>query len=148
MKYVLDSSAIALILKRLGGKSIDALEESVTIGLAAYELGNILWKEYTLKGIISLEEAVKKAEQMAKVLEVIKLENIESAEEFKEVMRIATELKLTFYDASYLQVAKRMKIPLVTEDKELLEKAEHVNVKAINVNEFLETFRLKKYSLK
>ena len=37
MEHVLDSSAIALILKRLGGKSIEVLEESVTIGLAIYE---------------------------------------------------------------------------------------------------------------
>ena len=40
MKHVLDSSAIALILKKLGGESIEVLEESATVGLAAYELGN------------------------------------------------------------------------------------------------------------
>ena len=122
MKHVLDSSAVALILKRLGGESIEVLEESVTTGLTIYELGNILWKEYALKRLIGLE-AVRKAEQIAKILEIIKLENIASAEEFKEVMKLAAELKLTFHDASYLQVAKRMGIPLVTEDKELLEKA-------------------------
>jgi len=139
MKHVLDSSAIALILKRLGGKSIEVLEESITSGVAIYELGNILWKEYALRRLIGLEEAVRKAEQIAKILEIIKLENIESAEEFKEVMKLAAELKLTFYDASYLQVAKRMGIPLVTEDKELLEKAKNVSVKALNVDEFLKT---------
>ena len=48
----LKSCAIALILKRLGGESIEVLEESVTIGLAAYELKNILWKEYALGGSI------------------------------------------------------------------------------------------------
>jgi len=94
-----------------------------------------------LRRLIGLEEAVRKAEQIAKILEVIKLENIESAEEFKEVMKLAAELKLTFYDASYLQVAKRMGIPLVTEDKELLEKAKDVSVKALNVDEFLKTLR-------
>ena len=84
---------------------------------------------------------MRKAEQVAKILEVIKLENIESAEEFKEVMKLAAELKLKFYDASYLQVAKRMGITLVTEDKELLEKAKNVSVKALNVDEFLKTLR-------
>ena len=84
---------------------------------------------------------MRKAEQIAKILEIIKLENIESAEEFKEVMKLAAELKLTFYDASYLQVAKRMGIPLVTEDKELLEKAKNVSVKALNVEKFLKTLR-------
>jgi len=41
-------------------------------------------------------------------------------------------------------VAKRMGIPLVTEDKELLEKAKNVSVKALNVDEFLKTLRLKR----
>jgi len=144
MKHVLDSSAIALILKRLGGESIEVLEESVTIGLAAYELGNILWKEYALRRLIGLEEAVRRAEQIAKILEVIKLENIKSAEEFKEVMKLAAQLDLTFYDASYLYLAKKTGMPLVTEGKELLEKAKNASVKALNVDDFLKTLRQRK----
>ena len=61
MKHVLDSSAIALILKRLGGESIEVLEESVTTGLAAYELGNILWKEYALKRLIRSRRSCEKS---------------------------------------------------------------------------------------
>ena len=144
MKRVLDSSAIALILKRLGGESIEVLEESVTTGLAAYELGNILWKEYALRRLIGLEEAVRRAEQIAKILEVIKLENIKSAEEFKEVIKLAAQLDLTFYDASYLYLAKKTGMPLVTEDKELLEKAKNASVKALNVDDFLKTLRQRK----
>ena len=144
MKHVLDSSAIALILKRLGGESIEVLEESVTIGLAAYELGNILWKEYALRRLIGLEEAVRRAEQIAKILEAIQLENIKSAEEFKEVMKLAAQLDLTFYDASYLYLAKKTGMPLVTEDKELLEKAKNASVKALNVDDFLKTLRQRK----
>ena len=144
MKHVLDSSAIALILKKLGGESIEVLEESATVGLAAYELGNILWKEYTLRRLIGLEEAVRRAEQIAKILEVIQLENIKSAEEFKEVMKLAAQLDLTFYDASYLYLAKKIGMPLVTEDKELLEKAKNASVKALNVDDFLKTLRQRK----
>ena len=144
MKHVLDSSAIALILKKLGGESIEVLEESATLGLAAYELGNILWKEYTLRRLIGLEEAVRRAEQIAKILEVIQLENIKSAEEFKEVMKLAAQLDLTFYDASYLYLAKKTGMPLVTEDKELLEKAKNASVKALNVDDFLKTLRQRK----
>jgi len=144
MKHVLDSSAIALILKKLGGESIEVLEESATVDLAAYELGNILWKEYTLRRLIGLEEAVRRAEQIAKILEVIQLENIKSAEEFKEVMKLAAQLDLTFYDASYLYLAKKTGMPLVTEDKELLEKAKNASVKALNVDDFLKTLRQRK----
>jgi len=144
MKHVLDSSAIALILKKLGGESIEVLEESATVDLAAYELGNILWKEYALRRLIGLEEAVRRAEQIAKILEVIQLENIKSAEEFKEVMKLAAQLDLTFYDASYLYLAKKTGMPLVTEDKELLEKAKNASVKALNVDDFLKTLRQRK----
>lgn len=54
-------------------------------------------------------------------------------------MKHATELKLTFYDASYLHVAKSKGLTLVTEDKELSEKAKRINIKAITVSELLKT---------
>ena len=88
--------------------------------------------------------SLKRAEQIAKILEVIKLENIKSAEEFKEVMKLAAQLDLTFYDASYLYLAKKIGMPLVTEDKELLEKAKNASVKALKVDDFLKTLRQRK----
>ena len=144
MKRVLDSSAIALILKRLGEESIEVLEESVTASLATYELGNVIWKEYALRRLINLEEAMRRAEQIAKILEVVQLEDIKSAEDLKEVMRLAGRLDLTFYDASYLNLAKKMGIPLVTEDKELLKKARNISVEALNVDSFLKSLHRRK----
>lgn len=76
---------------------------------------------------------------MAKILEITKNEKIRSSKDFKGVMKHATGLKLTFYDASYLHVAKSKGLTLVTEDKELSEKAKHINIKAITVSELLKT---------
>ena len=137
MKCVLDSSTIAIIFKRLKGEAVDVLEENITLDLAFYELGNMIWKECTLKNLISLEEGINRAGQLAKALEVVEAVKIRSSEDFKEVMRLATELKLTFYDTSYLQVAKKRNLPLVTEDRELRDKARQAGVKAVTVNELL-----------
>ena len=135
--YILDSSAIAIILKRLRGKSVEILEGKITLDLARYELGNVIWKECILEGLISPEEAVNRVEEMAKILGIIRNEKIESVEDFRGVMKLATGLKLTFYDASYLHLAKSKDLTLVTEDEELSGKAKHINIKAITVSELL-----------
>ncbi|MCD6529219.1 type II toxin-antitoxin system VapC family toxin [Candidatus Bathyarchaeota archaeon] len=137
MKHVLDSSAIAIIFKRLKGEAVDVLEGNFTLDLAFYELGNMIWKECALKNLISLEEGINRAGQLAKVLEVVEAAKIRSSEDFKEVMRLATELRLTFYDTSYLQVAKKRNLPLVTGDRELRDKAREAGVKAMTVSELL-----------
>ncbi|MBA7495485.1 hypothetical protein ES702_06072 [subsurface metagenome] len=137
--YILDSSAIAIILKRLRERSAEILEDKTTLDLARYELGNVIWKECTLEEPISPEEAVNKAEDMAKILEITKNDKIRSSKDFKGVMKHATRLKLTFYDASYLHVAKSKELTLVTEDKELSEKAKRINIKTITVSELLKT---------
>ena len=137
--YILDSSAIAIILKRFRERSAEILEDKTTLDLARYELGNVIWKECTLEELISPEEAVNKAEDMAKILEITKNDKIRSSKDFKGVMKHATRLKLTFYDASYLHVAKSKGLTLVTEDKELSEKAKRINIKAITVSELLKT---------
>lgn len=135
--HLLDSNAIAITIKRLREKAVEALDGKATLNLARYELGNMLWKECALKGLIS-QEVLQKAEDMAKILEALRIEEIESSEDFKEAMKLATELKITFYDASYLHLAKNKGLILVTEDKELSKKAGKTNIKTITVDEFLE----------
>lgn len=67
----------------------------------------------------------------------MEIRGVESCEEFKGTMELATELRSTFYDASYLYAAKSRKLKLVTEDRELKDKAEHANIEAVTVNRFL-----------
>ena len=135
--YLLDSSAIAIAIKRLKEKAIEVLDGKITLDIARYELGNIIWKECILKDLISQEEAIYKAEDLAKILEFMNMERIESSEDFKGAMKLATDLKLTFYDASYLYIAKNRELTLITEDKELSGKAKKANVKSMKVNELL-----------
>jgi len=133
----LDSSAIAVILRRLRGKAAEIIRGGATLDLAGYELGNVVWKECVLKGSTTLEEAVKRAEDVAKILEIMRIESVEYTENFVEVMKISARLKITFYDASYLHIAKKNNFTLITGDKELEEKANEINVEAISTDEFL-----------
>jgi len=102
-------------------------------------LGNIIWKEHALKGVISLEEAMRRAEDMAKLLEIMHIKGLGSSEDFGRTIKLAAELELTFYDASYLYVANSCGLTLVTENEEFMDKAKRVNIKTITVSELLES---------
>ncbi|MGB9806353.1 MAG: type II toxin-antitoxin system VapC family toxin [Thermoproteota archaeon] len=138
--YVLDSSAIAIILRRFKEKSIELLEGRITLDLALYELGNVMWKEHMVEKLISEEEAVSKVGNLSNILETMEVEKITSSEDLRSIMRLAIEQKLTFYDSSYLYIAKTKKAILVTEDNELIEKAKQADVKVERVNEYATPF--------
>ena len=74
---------------------------------------------------------------VARVLEITISEGIKSSEDLSGAMKLATELGITFYDASYLYAAKIRKGTLVTEDKELASKAADAGVKATTVTQLL-----------
>jgi len=135
--HLLDSSAVAVILKRLRERSVRVLEGKTALDLTGYELGNVIWKECALKGVINQEEAAEKARGMARIIGSMVREEIRSGEDFGGTMRLATSLGLTFYDASYLHVARSRGLTLVTEDGELRERAKQAGVKVITVGELL-----------
>ncbi|OYT52271.1 MAG: hypothetical protein B6U76_10020, partial [Desulfurococcales archaeon ex4484_217_2] len=57
---------------------------------------------------ISTEEAISKAKHLAKLFKIMELFKIETDIDFTETMKIASKLKLTFYDAAYLYVARKI----------------------------------------
>lgn len=46
--YLLDTSAIAILLKRLGREALKYIAGMHTLDLARYEMGNVVWKECTV----------------------------------------------------------------------------------------------------
>lgn len=134
--YIFDSSAVGIVLKRLRGRAVEVLEGRTALDLTGYELGNVVWKEFALKGVVDQEGATERAGGIAKIMGSMVKEEVESSEGFKGVMGLATLLRLTFYDASYLYIAKTKGLTLVTEDGELQEKARRAGVDAISISEF------------
>jgi predicted nucleic acid-binding protein len=138
IRYLMDASSIGVLLGRMKEKAVEFLEGTVTLDLALYELGNFIWKECVLKRIISRKEALERIEDLVKILGLMDLEKLEK-EDVGSTMILAVDLDLTFYDASYLYIAKSRNMILITEDKELLEKAKRIGVKAVRVEEYLKT---------
>ncbi len=117
MKYLFDASAIFKAIKE---NKIDLLTGNYTLELARYELGNIVWKDYFLQAKISKEQAkmiVKTIKHTLTIMEVLQIANDE-----EEILETATQLKITFYDASYAYIAKAKELLLITEDLRLMKK--------------------------
>jgi predicted nucleic acid-binding protein len=117
MKYLFDSSAIFRALKE---NKVEVLVGNSTLELARYELGNIIWKDYALQSRISEQEAkilVKAIKPTLSIMDVLEIKGYE-----EEILDVATQLKTTFYDSSYVCFAKARGLKLVTEDARLIKK--------------------------
>ncbi|WGM90361.1 MAG: type II toxin-antitoxin system VapC family toxin [Candidatus Bathyarchaeum tardum] len=129
MKYLFDSSAIFNAIKE---NKIDFLIGNHTIELARYELGNILWKNYSLHANATDQEIKKLAKIIKQTLNLMEITQINCTEE--EILETATKLKITFYDASYTYHAKAKELTLITEDLQLTKKIAS-NTKALRLND-------------
>ncbi len=118
MKYLFDSSAIFRGIKE---NKVELLANNCTLELARYDLGNILWKDYALQTKISEQESKTMAKTIKHTLAIMDVLGIDGNEE--EILQTAMQLKITFYDASYVYFAKAKELQLITEDSRLIKKA-------------------------
>ena len=124
MSCVFDSSAMFAAIK--SGR-VDVVSGNYTLDLARYELGNILWKEHALHKRVDMKDLSSLIKLIKAVVELMKVLKIDCREE--EILGVASNLGITFYDASYAYYAKEMGLTLVTEDAKLLGKLRpHVRV--------------------
>jgi predicted nucleic acid-binding protein len=126
---LLDASAFMLLIKKMGSDSASrCLQESAILDLTFYEVGNALWKESALAKMLSPQDA----EELTETAQVIlaRMEKLTGrVDVFGEILGLARTERLPFYDSSYLFFAKENKLTLVTEDKELYNKAKkHIHV--------------------
>ncbi len=116
--YLFDASALVNLVKK--GR-VKPLAKGATIDLALYESLNAVWKEYRLLGRIDEETALRFVDIISDVFSVIEVLSVRGLE--REVFKLAARDGLTVYDASYLYVAMKNGYTLVTDDKELRNKA-------------------------
>ena len=112
-KYLIDTSALYPIL--ISGIPLNA-EECAVSYLTEYEVGNVLWRENRKK---KLSNPTRIATIFSEVLNTLHKVSIDS---IAEVLTIAIQRNLTFYDASYAYIAEKQNLTLITEDKNLLKK--------------------------
>jgi len=112
-KYLIDTSALYPIL--LSGVTFNAEECAVT-SLTEYEIGNVLWRESRQKKLKDPEEVATIFSEAIRPLRKLEIDSIAN------VLAIAIQRNLTFYDASYAYLAEKENMKLVTEDTGLLKK--------------------------
>ena len=130
-RALFDASSLIQALKL---KRVDVLYGNYTQQLAIYEVLNAIWKEVYLVKSISLVEAKRLVEVFIKVLNYLKILSIHSYE--TEILERAAELGLTAYDASYIVLAQKNDLILITEDERLREKAKR-SIRALSIEELI-----------
>ncbi|MEM3886535.1 MAG: type II toxin-antitoxin system VapC family toxin [Candidatus Methanomethylicia archaeon] len=108
-----DSSAI---INLCGEGEIDKLFGGFTLNLAFYELGNAVWKHVHIYKTITMDEAIMILDSLIEVFK--RLKRLE-AEDALEILKIAVNEGLTYYDASYIHTAIKNSLTLVTDDQQL-----------------------------
>ncbi len=112
-KYLIDTSALYPLL--ISGRAFNT-EECAVSSLTQYEVGNVLWRENKQK---KLKDPARVATIFSQTLSPLKILEIDS---LANVLEVAVERNLTFYDASYAYLAEKENLRLVTQDKDLLKK--------------------------
>ena len=112
-KYLIDTSALYPIL--ISGIAFNA-EECAVSSLTEYEIGNVLWRENQQK---KLKDPTRIAVIFSEALSSLRKLEIDS---LANVLAVAKERHLTFYDASYIYLAEKENLRLVTQDTDLMKK--------------------------
>ena len=112
-KYLIDPSALYPLL--ISGVAFN-VEECAVSSLTEYEVGNVLWKENKQK---KLKNPTRIAAIFSEALGPLRKIAMDS---LSNVLAVAIERNLTFYDASYAYLAEKENLRLVTQDIDLLKK--------------------------
>ena len=112
-KYLIDTSALYPLI--IAGIPIN-VDECAVSSLTEFEVGNVLWRESQQK---KLKNPGRIAMIFSEIIRPLRRMDIDS---ITEVLEIAIERNLTFYDASYACIAEKQNIKLVTRDPDLLKK--------------------------
>lgn len=119
MKFLLDASSVVEIVRALEEeKALRLLSENSILDLTKYEVGNAIWKEHVLHRTISEEEFLEFFSLLQKLVSRTNTLLIEP-QNLSEAGEIAAKEKMTYYDASYITIAKIRRLILVTEDGRL-----------------------------
>ena len=119
MNYLYDSSALLNTIRLHKQDAYEVLKDSLTLSLAKYEIGNVLWKEALLQKRISIQEAF---ETILLFNSVLKIMRIVDPSDSGMVLKLAYELRVTFYDASYVVASIENNAKLITDDEKLARK--------------------------
>jgi len=129
-----DASSLIYAIKL---KMVETLYGNYVQYLTVYEAINALWKEVILTKTIHVEEAMKLCEILSKILNTMKMLSPSPYE--REILDVSIKHKIPAYDVSYIVLAKKNNLALVTEDRTLKKEAKKY-VKALSLKEVARRF--------
>jgi predicted nucleic acid-binding protein len=120
MKYLLDASYVLWAIKSSSNEEdlLRLFSENCMLDLTKYEIGNGLWKEHTLHKSIQEDEFREFLSLLGRIVQRTQVLSV-GAQDLPDVADIAVKEGITFYDASYIVVAKARNLILSTEDTRL-----------------------------
>ncbi len=116
--YLFDASSIVNLVKK---GFVRVFLDGATLDLALYESLNAVWKEYVLLSKLDEKTAIEYIETLTTIFDALDLLSIKGLG--LEIFKLALKEQLTIYDASYLYMAIKNKMVLVTDDQKLRDKA-------------------------
>ena len=119
MKLVFDASALLNLIRSAGSSAFNYLKVNYILFLTLYEVGNALWREATLLKRISVSEALSLLESISNICKIM---NTINPHNNLLVMKLAHELRITYYDSSYIIASYELNAGLVTDDEKLRKK--------------------------
>lgn len=125
MNYLFDTSAFLDLIRK---KRL--IVNSYILDLTIYEIGNAIWKETVLFNALSWDEAIEFMRNISNILNKMIIIHID-VNDLNEIIKIAIQERLTFYDSAYLYYARKNKLILVTNDKKLYNTAKN-KIKVLN----------------
>jgi predicted nucleic acid-binding protein len=111
---------------------VDVLVRDYIQWLTIYETLNALWKEVHLLKTIPEDRVLEFAETLERLFDFMKVLDVRGLE--RGALEVAMKLGVTVYDSSYIVLAGRYELTLVTENPKLKAKARGV-VKCVSVDD-------------
>jgi predicted nucleic acid-binding protein len=125
---IFDASSLYILLKRGEPRT---LNESTTLDLAFYEVGNSLVKELRRK-LVTFESFANMLKALGGVSELMVVRNFRDLDADR-VSTLSMSTGLTFYDASYLTLALVSNEGLATNDLSMKREAQKLGLRVTSV---------------
>ena len=128
-RFLFDASSLVRALREA---RLQPLAGEATQWLAFYEVLNAFWKMAVLLKLLTLEEAGELAALLSELTGYMVILEPKGLE--REILEAAASTGTTAYDASYIVLARRHGLTLVTEDKRLRRAARGI-VEAVSLDD-------------
>ncbi len=127
-----DTSSLLNVVRTKDLRSIGILNKQYVLDLTVYEVLNAIWKLSYREKKITQEQSFALIDSILLLMQRMNTVGIKGLE--KHMHELATKEGLTAYDSSYLALAEKLDLVLVTDDREL-EKAARKYVKVIKTSD-------------